>query len=118
MSVRSKAAAVCIAVLAAAALAVAESRPAVARTNASPNNGQLAGSPSTVGRGSPGWDQLDPYMQNVILNGPGYAWGKRSDRRHTGGSPSTIGRHSPGWDQLDPYMQNVILNGPGYAWGK
>ena len=76
MNLRSKAAVVGIVVIAAAALTVAQSRPAAARTHASPTSGQLAGSPSTIGRGSPGWDQLDPYMQNLILNGPGYAWGK------------------------------------------
>jgi hypothetical protein len=76
MSVRSKAAAVCIAVLAAAALAVAETGFAAARTNASPTSGKLAGRPSTIGPGSSGWDQLDPYMQNLILNGLGHASGK------------------------------------------
>jgi len=76
MKLQSKAIAVCIAIIAAAALALAVTRTAASRTNATPTTGQVAGRPSTIGPGSPGWDQLDPGMQNVILNGPGYAWGR------------------------------------------
>src|SRR5215467_6862487 len=102
MKLQSKAAAVCIAVIAAAALAVAVTRAAASRTNPSPANGELAGSPSTIRPGSPGWNQLDPGMQNVILN-----------RRVPSVDAPTIGPGSPGWNQLDPGMQNVILNWRG-----
>src|SRR5215470_14836442 len=42
---------------------------------------QPSGSPSRIGPGSPGWDQLDPAMQNAILNRPGYARGRGTRHR-------------------------------------
>jgi len=116
MKLLSKAAAVCVVVIAASVFAVAATRTAAAKTNAFPATDQLGG--SRIGPGSPGWNQLDTWMQNVILNGPGFWWGQRKRNRHLASSPSRIGPGSPGWEQLEPWMQNVVLNGPGYAWGK
>jgi hypothetical protein len=53
---------------------------------------------STLGPGSPGWNQLDPWIQSAILNR----------------IKSTIGPGSPGWNQLDPWIQSAILNSRAY----
>ena len=49
---------------------------------------------SNLGPGAPGWNQLDPWIQNAILNR----------------LSATLGPQSPGWDQLDPWIQSAILN--------
>ena len=49
---------------------------------------------SNLSPGSPGWNQLDPWIQNAILNR----------------LRAILGPQSPGWDQLDPWIQSAILN--------